>query len=225
MASNPEVARQLFAPLAPGYERWSAVLSMGQDPRWRRRLVGGLELPAGSQVLDLAAGTGLISRTLAAAGHRVVAADLSPEMVGGGRFPGPVVLAAGEALPFRAGAFDGVTFGYLLRYVDDVAACLAGVADVLRPGGRLGMLEFARPRGVLRPLWWLYTRAALPAAGALVGSGWRRVGGFLGPSIDRFADRWSPDALAEAWEVAGFEQVRFELMSLGGGLIMWGTRS
>jgi demethylmenaquinone methyltransferase/2-methoxy-6-polyprenyl-1,4-benzoquinol methylase len=51
------------------------------------------------------------------------------------------------------------------------------------------------------------------------------VGGFLGPSIDRFADRWSPDALAEAWEVAGFEQVRFELMSLGGGLIMWGTRS
>ena len=225
MASNPEVARELFAPLAPGYERWSAVLSMGQDPRWRRRLVRGLDLPSGSRVLDLAAGTGQISRLLAAAGHRVVAVDLSPEMVAGGRFPGPVVLASGETLPFRSRSFDGVTFGYLLRYVDDVAACLAGVADVLRPGGRLGMLEFARPQGPLRPAWWLYTHAVLPAAGAVVGSGWRRVGGFLGPSIDRFADHWSPDVLAQAWERAGFERVRFELMSLGGGLVMWGTRS
>jgi demethylmenaquinone methyltransferase/2-methoxy-6-polyprenyl-1,4-benzoquinol methylase len=225
MGSNPEVARELFAPLAPGYERWSAVLSLGQDPRWRRRLVGGLGLRAGSQVLDLAAGTGQISRLLAAAGHRVVAADLSPDMVGGGRFPGPVVLAAGEGLPFRTGSFDGVTFGYLLRYVDDVDACLAGVAGVMRPGGRLAMLEFARPRGALRPLWWLYTRAVLPVAGTVAGAGWRRVGGFLGPSIDRFADRWSPGALAEAWERAGFEHVRYELMSLGGGMVMWGTRS
>jgi demethylmenaquinone methyltransferase/2-methoxy-6-polyprenyl-1,4-benzoquinol methylase len=89
----------------------------------------------------------------------------------------------------------------------------------------MAMLEFARPQGVWRPLWWLFTRAVLPAAGTVAGAGWRRVGGFLGPSIERFADRWPPHRLAEAWEGAGFEQVQYELMSLGGGLVMWGTRS
>lgn len=200
------------------------MLSLGQDPRWRRRMVDGLGLAPGSLVLDLAAGTGKISRLLTAVGHRVVAVDHSREMVTQGRFAGPPVLAACEALPFRAGSFDGVTFGHLLRYVDDVAGCMACIARVVRPGGRIGMVEFARPRGLLRPLWWLYTRAVLPAAGAVIGSGWGQVGSFVGPSIGEFADRLPPTALAATWERAGLGNVSFELMSLGGGLVMWGTK-
>ncbi len=224
MSTKPDVAKKLFAPIAAGYERWSHVLSLGQDPRWRRRMVHGLGLAPGSLVLDLAAGTGQISRLLASSGHRVVAVDHSREMVTQGRFAGSTVLGACEALPFRTGSFDGAAFGHLLRYVDDVARCMAGIARVVRRGGRIGMVEFARPRSFLRPPWWLYTRAVLPAAGAVIGSGWRRVSSFLGPSIDEFADRLPPAALAAAWERAGLSDVSFELMSLGGGLVMWGTK-
>lgn len=201
------------------------MLSFGQDGRWRRALVAGLDLPPGSSVLDLATGTGQIARALAGSGHRVVATDQSREMLGHGSFPGRVVAATAERLPFADASFDGVTFGYLLRYVDSVPGCMSEIARVLRPGGRVGMLEFARPRGPARLLWTAYTRFGLPVAGAAIGSGWRRVGRFLGPSIEEFSTRFPPGRLATVWAEAGFGGVRWERMSLGGGLVMWGTRS
>lgn len=223
--SPPELARELFASVAPNYERWARLLSMGQDARWRRTMVAGLGLPPGSRVLDVAAGTGSITRLMDSGGLGVVSVDQSCEMLRLAKRRGAsAALATAERLPFADGIFDGVTFGYLLRYVDDVPQCLEELVRVIRPGGVVGMVEFGLPRGVWRPAWWLYTRALLPMMGAVIGSGWREVGRFLGPSIDTFAREHPPDRLAAEWRAAGMEGIGSRRMSLGGGLVMWGRR-
>lgn len=225
MTSRPQVAQRLFAPIGGTYERWATVLSLGQDPRWRRRMVAELHLTPGDRVLDVAAGTGSITRLLEAQGARVTAVDQSPGMLRHiDRSDTTRVLATAERLPFADESFDAVTFGYLLRYVDDVGGVMTELGRVLRPGGMVGMVEFGRPRGGWRPLWWLYTRLALPAAGAVIGGGWYEVGRFLGPDIDAYVDAWPVEDLAAAWGRAGFDDVRFEAASLGGATLGWGRR-
>ncbi len=224
-AAQGRKAIGLFAPIANNYERWAAVLSLGQDPRWRTTMVAKLRLPAGARVLDVAAGTGAITRLLEERGARVIAFDQSAEMLGIARQRGATaVLGTAEQLPFPDGSFDAVTFGYLLRYVDPAVA-LGELARVLRPGGEIGMVEFGRPNGFWRPFWWLYTRLVLPSAGAMIGSGWREVGSFLGPSIDRFYRLFPHRRLAEVWESAGFAEVQVARRSLGGGIIMWARKA
>jgi demethylmenaquinone methyltransferase / 2-methoxy-6-polyprenyl-1,4-benzoquinol methylase len=221
-------ARTLFAPLGPTYDRYSALLSFGQDPRWRRFLVSRLAAGQTDTVLDVATGTGLVARELV---HRfgcaVVALDQSPEMlaVAAERTRGlPVRLVEGRAekLPFADGEFAGLTFTYLLRYVDDPAATVRELARVVRPGGTIAMLEFALPRGVWRALWELWVRAGLPAAGRLISPGWHEVGRFLGPSIRDFWERHDP---VELFRSAGIEDVRARRLSLGGGIVVWGRRA
>jgi demethylmenaquinone methyltransferase / 2-methoxy-6-polyprenyl-1,4-benzoquinol methylase len=213
-------ARRLFAPIAPSYQRWASVLSLGQDGRWRRAMITGLDLAPGSQVLDVAAGTGSITRLLQQGGHRVVGADLSPAMLS--QHPGPNrVMARGERLPFRDDGFDAVTFGYLLRYVDDPVACLEGFTRVLKPGGRLGMVEFGLPTTWYFP-WRAYTDGVLPLAGHLIDQGWYEVGEFLRKSIEGFHRR-HPD-LEAVFHEAGFVDVKSRHMSLGGGLVMWARK-
>ena len=220
-----DTARRLFAPIAPNYDRWSVLLSLGQDPRWRVELVERLDLPSGARVLDVAAGSGLITRLLEARGCEVVALDLSGEMLGIAQRRGATaVQARAEALPFRDATFDGLTFGYLLRYVVDPPRTMLELARVVRPGGSIGMVEFGRPRGVRGPPWWLYTRVGLPIAGLLAGAGWWRVGRFLGPSIDRFHRRFPADDVAALWESAGLTEVRVARRSLSGGLLVWARR-
>jgi len=202
------------------------MLSLGQDGRWRRRLVGGLGVPGDSLILDVAAGTGSITRSLEAEGYRVVALDQSDEMISQlDAATTPRLLATAERLPIRDEVFDALTAGYLLRYVDDLPAALRELSRVVRPGGTISMLEFGRPTGVWGPLWWLYTRICLPAAGALIGPEWGEVGRFLGPSIDRFWASNSPDDLAHLWEAAGLDQVQWERMSLGGGFVIRGVKT
>jgi demethylmenaquinone methyltransferase/2-methoxy-6-polyprenyl-1,4-benzoquinol methylase len=219
------VASRLFRPIATDYERWAALLSMGQDRRWREQLVRGLGLPGDSRILDVAAGTGSITRSLRANGYRVVALDQSPEMMAMLEDPGtPRVLATAERLPLGDGVVDGVTSGYLLRYVTDLPGAVGELARVVRTGGVVAALDFGRPHGLWGPLWWLYTRLVLPLAGALIGHGWSEVGRFLGPSIDRFWSGRAPEEIASIWEASGLEQVRWRRMSLGGGFLIWGTR-
>jgi demethylmenaquinone methyltransferase / 2-methoxy-6-polyprenyl-1,4-benzoquinol methylase len=218
-------ARELFAPIAQDYELWSKALSLGQDPRWRRTLVEGLGLPPWSRVLDVAAGTGQVTRLLERKGYLTVAVDQSLEMLKEASRRGAAsVNGRAEALPFCDGAFDGLTFTYLLRYVEDPLACMMELARVVRPGGRIGMVEFGRPRGIWGPLWYAYTRVGLPLAGALIDPGWSRVGLFLGGSIDAFHERYPTPELVRVWELAGLRNVRASTRSLGGGLVMWGTR-
>jgi demethylmenaquinone methyltransferase / 2-methoxy-6-polyprenyl-1,4-benzoquinol methylase len=221
-AQSPEAtAARIFRDIADDYERWARILSLGQDGRWRRLMVEGVGVSSGDLVLDVAAGTGSISRALEEKGARVVALDLSPEMLS--QHPGRLrVRAVADHLPFPDETFDAVTFGYLLRYVDDPVATMREIARVMRPGGRVGMVEFGRPKGVARLLWRLFTRIGLPVAGVFVGSGWYRVGRFLGPSIEEF-DEAHPD-LAGRWEEAGLADVVMRRPSLGGGLVMWARK-
>jgi demethylmenaquinone methyltransferase/2-methoxy-6-polyprenyl-1,4-benzoquinol methylase len=188
-------------------------------------MVAGLDVGPGSMVLDIAAGTGSITRLLEQTGARVLSLDQSAPMLAMAAERGATgVVATAESLPFPDSSFDAVTFGYLLRYVDGVQDCMNEIARVLRPGGTVGMVEFGRPRGLWRPLWWSYTRLVLPVAGSFAGEGWYRVGRFLGPSIDDFTDRHPPERLVGMWEAAGFEGVQVVRLSLGGGLVMWGHR-
>jgi demethylmenaquinone methyltransferase / 2-methoxy-6-polyprenyl-1,4-benzoquinol methylase len=234
-STRTQHARELFAPLGPTYDRYARLLSFGQDPRWRRFLVSRIPAEA-ARVADVAAGTAAVSIELAhaAPARLVVGVDQSAEMLAAGRervaragLGGRIELREGnaESLPFAAAEFDALTFTYLLRYVDDPAATLRELARVVRPGGTIAMLEFAVPRGVWRPLWELHVRVGLPLAGAAISPGWREVGQFLGPSIRGFYERLPLDALAELWRAAGIEDVRYRRLSLGGGVVVWGTRT
>jgi demethylmenaquinone methyltransferase/2-methoxy-6-polyprenyl-1,4-benzoquinol methylase len=227
-------ARELFAPLGPTYDRYARLLSFGQDPRWRSFLVSRIPADA-TRVLDVASGTAAVAIELArrAPSREVTGVDQSTEMLAAGRAR---VLAAGlgeridlregraESLPFADAEFDALTFTYLLRYVDDPAATMRELTRVVRPGGMVAMLEFGVPSGIWRPLWELYVRIGLPVAGAVVSPAWREVGSFLGPSIRAFYDRYPLGDLIELWRKAGLREVHVRRLSLGGGVVMWGTR-
>jgi demethylmenaquinone methyltransferase/2-methoxy-6-polyprenyl-1,4-benzoquinol methylase len=226
MSDRRDHARRLFAPLGPSYDRMGALLSLGQDPLWRRFLVS--RLPPGGHVLDVATGTGLVADQLLRRGYQVTALDQSPEMlaVARARLDGRVELveASAESLPFPERAFDHLTFTYLLRYVDEPQATLAELARVVRAGGTVASLEFGLPAGVARPGWELYVRTALPLAGWLVGRGWDEVGGFLGGSIRDFWGRNPLERQLEWWRDAGLRQVHVRERTLGAAVVMWGTK-
>jgi demethylmenaquinone methyltransferase/2-methoxy-6-polyprenyl-1,4-benzoquinol methylase len=228
MTDRRDQALELFAPLGPRYDRLGALLSFGQDPRWRRAMVSHVPRDGGS-VLDVATGTGLVAERLLAEGHRVTGLDQSPDMlaVARGRFGDRVELVEASAtkIPFADASFDHLTFTYLLRYVDDPAATLVELARVVRPGGTIANLEFCVPRGIWRPLWDLYVGAGLPALGRLASRGWYDVGRFLGPSIREFYERWPLERQLELWRDAGVTDVQARRMSLGGGVVIWGTRA
>lgn len=223
-------ARTLFAPLGPTYDRYAAVLSFGQDARWRRFLVSQVDVGSSDTVLDVATGTGAVARELLTRKScEVVGLDQSPEMlaVARQRLPPAVRLVEGtaESLPFPDDSFDALTFTYLLRYVSDPAATLRELARVVRPGGTVAGLEFALPRGIWRLPWELYVRIGLPIAGRVISPGWSDVGRFLGRSIRQFYGRWPESRLVELWRQAGISDVHTRRLSLGGGIVTWGIRT
>ena len=222
-------ALELFAPLGPTYEHYARLLSLGQDPRWRRFLVSRVEAGPGDEVLDVATGTGAVAQDLLRQkGCAVVGVDQSPEMLAVARehLPATVKLieASAERLPFEDDSFDGLTFTYLLRYVDDPAATLRELARVVRPGRSIGCLEFAVPEGIWRPLWRAYVGAVLPGAGRIASPAWHEVGRFLGGSIREYWRRYPLERQLELWRAAGIEDVRYQRLSLGGGIVLWGRR-
>jgi demethylmenaquinone methyltransferase/2-methoxy-6-polyprenyl-1,4-benzoquinol methylase len=227
VSARREQALALFAPLGPTYERTAALLSFGQDPRWRRFLVS--RIPAGAHVLDVATGTGAVAKELVARGCTVVGVDQSPEMLAEARRAlgdrVELVEASAERLPFPDASFDALTFTYLLRYVDEPGSTLRELARVVRPGGTVASLEFGVPRGLARPAWELWTRVGLPLAGRAFSSGWHEVGRFLNGSIRGFHARYPLPAQVELWRAAGLDDVRVRRLSLGGGVVMWGRKA
>ena len=233
--SDRDAAPELFSTIAPQYSWAGAVMSLGQDMRWRRFMVAKLGAVPGSLVLDLATGTGLVSRELAARARvRVVALDPSEAMLRAGLpandlagLSGRIrpVLGRAETLPFGDGAFDAVTFTYLVRYLDDPAATMREIARVVRPGGTVASLEFHAPQRALpRVGWYVYTRGVLPVLGALVSSHWRRTGAFLGPSISRLEERAPLPEQVRWWHDAGIRHVRTREVTFGAAVVMWGVK-
>lgn len=237
MAGTPtELARDLFAPLGPTYDRYANALSFGQDPRWRRFLVSRLPVGPDATVLDVATGTAAVALELVRqTGCAVVGVDQSREMLAEARRR--VVLAAetkrvrlveasAEGLPFEDASFDGLTAAYLLRYLDDLPAGLRELARVLRPGATAALLDFGVPPAALpRVVWDLWIDFGLPLAGRTISTGWHEVGRFLGDSIREFDRRWPVPRLLAALREAGFADVRAQRLSLGGCTVLWGRRT
>jgi demethylmenaquinone methyltransferase/2-methoxy-6-polyprenyl-1,4-benzoquinol methylase len=229
-------AQQLFSSLPKRYDQLAEVLSMGQNGRWRRAMIDHIVPASPGSVLDVASGTAGVALQLARrTSSDVVGVDLSTNMLARGHenvadagLGGRIALVAGRAeqLPFRDETFDALTFTYLLRYVDDPEATLRELARVVKPGGAVASLEFLLPPSRFwRFWWWLYTRLLLPAGGLVTGGReWFRVGRFLGPNISQHYRKYPLSWTEEAWRRAGFENVGVRVMSLGGGLVMWGTR-
>lgn len=228
--------RSLFAGLPARYDRLAAILSLGQDRRWRREMIDHVAATRPRSVLDVATGPAGVALDLAdRTDAAITGLDVSVDMLTRGRRNVAeagrddritLVLGQAERLPFPDATFDAVTFTYLLRYVSDPAATIAELARVIRPGGAMAGLEFAVPTNPFWRWWWLvYTRAVLPVAGAaLGGSAWWRVGRFLGPNITAHYRQFPVQATVEAWTEAGFVDVQVRPMSLGGGLVMWARR-
>ena len=227
-------AVELFHGLPSHYDRVGALMSFGQDPRWRRTLVDFIDPHPGLRVLDVATGTGMVAFALARRGAEVIGLDQSERMLSaavGRRERTPeladrltFVLGEAEALPYADASFDALSFTYLLRYVDDPAATMRELARVLKPGGRIGMVEFGVPHDPrLRALWRVHTRAGLPLIGRVVSKDWYEVGRFLGPNIEQFYAR-QPDLLG-LWRAAGIEQVQRRDLSFGAGVVVTGVRN
>lgn len=229
-------ARGLFDGLPARYDRLGDVLSLGQDRRWRRAMVDHIVPATPARVLDVATGTAGVALQLAERTPAFVAGlDLTEPMLRRGQanvaaagMQERVDLTAGRAeqLPFPDATFDALTFTYLLRYVADPAATLRELVRVLKPGAPMASLEFLVPRRRFwRAWWWGYTRLVLPVAGAFGGRHWITVGRFLGPNISAHYRRYPVPWTVRAWRDAGMTDVGVREMSLGGGLVMWGTKA
>lgn len=236
ISAGNRVARRIFAPLGPNYDAMAEALSFGQNGRWRRFMVSRVRVPAGGLVLDVATGTAAVAIGLARSKsvRAVVGLDYSEEMLAAGvrRVAAAgltdrvrLLRGKGERLPFADATFDAVTFTYLMRYVEDPYLTLLELTRVLKPGGTLANLEFHVPRGLARhAAWRFYTDVCLPAAGRTVSAGWYEVGRFLGPNIRQFYERYPLEDQLEMWRDAGVVRVRARVMSLGGGVVIWGRR-
>lgn len=229
-------AKRLFAGIAPQYERMGALLSFGQDARWRRFLVSKSNAVPGGRVLDVAAGTQLVSRALAAGRNvHVVALDQSEPMLRAGGEPNRLagldgrirpVLGQAERLPFEDGSFDSVSFTYLLRYVEDPASTVQELGRVLRAGGSIAMLEFSVPEAPLARLgWWIQTRVVMRLVGTAVSPAWARTAAFLGPNISRFVADHPLEEWVRWFQAAGIRHVRTKSFLFGSAVVLWGVKS
>lgn len=237
LSPRKDHALQLFEGLPRRYDLAGALLSFGQDPRWRRAMVRQIAASPGDRVLDVATGTGMVATALVRRyGCSVVGLDQSPEMLAGARakldtdprLASQIELVRGEAesLPFADGEFDHLTFTYLLRYVDDPGATMNELARVVKAGGHIASLEFMLPPNALaRFLWRVYTRAFMPVLGRVISRDWYEVGRFLGPSITDLYRRLPLERQLELWRDAGIQNVQARVMSFGGGVVIWGTRA
>ena len=210
-APEKDAVRSMFDRIAPRYDLLNRLLSAGIDRRWRRSSVDALDLPPGSTVLDVCTGTAdlLLEFLGRDAGHRGLGVDLSEEMLSRGarklreRGLGArsgVVSGDAERLPVRDGLFDGALIAFGIRNVGEPLRALREIHRVLKPGGRLVILEFSTPPGVLGAVYRLYFEAVLPRIAGLI-SGDRAAYTYLPASVARFPD---PAAFGRLMEEAGF---------------------
>jgi demethylmenaquinone methyltransferase/2-methoxy-6-polyprenyl-1,4-benzoquinol methylase len=172
LPTGPEktvLVRSMFDAIAPRYDLVNRLMTFGLDIRWRKQSTRALGLPAGSRVLDVACGTGDFLTTLEAAGFRPVGMDLSWGMLAANRTGSPLAQADSTWLPLADGSVDGITCGYALRNFTELAAVFAEFGRVVRPGGRISLLEVAEPEGgLLRTGDRIWFRHVVPVIGGLL---------------------------------------------------------
>ena len=219
----PDAVRTMFDRIAPVYDAMNHAMTAGLDRRWRKETARAVVSP-GDRVLDACCGTGdLALADLHAGGARVTGLDFSERMLERARAKSSEVeWVQGDALalPFADGTFDAATVGFGVRNLDDLEAGLRELRRVLRQGGRLGILEITRPRGLLRPFYKLWFDGLIPLAGKLLPGGSAYT--YLPASVRRF-----PEAkdFADLMQSAGFEQVGYRLFAGGIVALHTGTAS
>jgi len=204
----------MFDRIAPVYDVMNRVMTAGLDRRWRRETVREVVRP-GDRVLDAACGTGDLAIEASRAGARVVGLDFSGAMLERARRKAPELeWLQGDllALPFEDGEFDAATVGFGIRNVADLEAGLRELRRVVRPGGRLGVLEITRPTGFMRPFYSLWFDRVVPLLGRILPGGEAYT--YLPASVRRFP---GPEELAAAMRAAGFDDVRYRLFA--GGIV------
>jgi len=209
-----EGVQRMFDRIAPVYDAMNRVMTAGLDRRWRRITVEQV-VRKGDRVLDACCGTGDLAIAARAHGAGVVGVDFSEAMLERARAKSSEIeWVRGDvlALPFDDASFDAVTVGFGVRNVDDLDAGLRELRRVLRPGGRLGILEITRPRGVVAPFYRLWFDRVVPLLGKVLPGGAAYT--YLPASVRRFP---GPEELAALLETSGFAAVRFRLFA--GGIV------
>ncbi len=211
-----EGIRRMFDRIAPVYDAMNRVMTVGLDRRWRAATVEQVVLP-GDRVLDACCGTGdLAVAALRAGAGRVVGLDFSEAMLERARVKEPAVeWVQGDllALPVDGESFDSATVGFGLRNVEDIEAALRELRRVLRPGGRLGILEITTPRGPLAPFYRIWFDRVVPLLGRLLPGGSAYT--YLPASVRRFP---TPESLSDLLATSGFGKVRFRRFA--GGIVV-----
>ncbi|MDQ3574671.1 MAG: ubiquinone/menaquinone biosynthesis methyltransferase [Actinomycetota bacterium] len=211
--------RNMFDAIAPRYDLVNRVMTLGMDVGWRRATVRSLGLHPGSRVLDVAAGTGDLCRGIQAAGYSAVGVDLSWGMLAHARTTAPLCQADALRLPLADGTVDGVTCGFALRNVADLDAFFAELGRVVRPGGRIALLEVAEPvNPVLRWGHGLYFTKVMPRLGGLLSDA--SAYGYLRRSVAYLPP---PADMLEKLRAAGFAAVERRLLSSGITQLITGT--
>ena len=206
--------RGMFDRIAPVYDAMNRVMTAGLDRAWRRLTVEAVVQP-GDRVLDACCGTGDLALAAEREGGIVTGLDFSPKMLERARRKSETITwVEGNllALPFEDGSYDAATVGFGVRNVADVEAALAELRRVLRPGGRLAILEITQPRGLLRPFFSLWFDRIVPLLGKVLPGG--RAYTYLPASVRRFP---GAEELVALLERNGFEHVRVRL--LGGSIV------
>ena len=206
--------QRMFDRIAPVYDAMNHVMTAGLDRRWRRVTVRET-VQAGDSVLDACCGTGDLAIEARRAGARVTGLDFSQAMLERARRKEPAIeWLRGDvlALPFEDGSFDAVTVGFGVRNVDDLEAGVRELRRVLRPGGRLGILEITQPRGVLAPFYRVWFDRVVPALGRVLPGGDAYT--YLPASVRRFP---GVEELADLLADCGFDAVRFRVFA--GGIV------
>ena len=227
--SGDERARyvqHVFGRIARRYDLMNRLMTAGQDMRWRRETVRRLQLKPGEALLDLGAGTGDLWREAQRQqpGIRLVAADFSLEMIMAGRASGELPWLNADALhlPFPDETFEAVVSGFLMRNVGNLEAALREQFRILKPGGRMLILETTRPRsGTLSPFVSFHMHTVIPLIGGLV-SGDREAYRYLPASSEAFL---SAEELAGQIAAAGFQNIGFHRRMFGTIAIHWGEKS
>ena len=210
----PDAVRTMFDRIAPVYDAMNHVMTAGLDRRWRAETARAVVSP-GDRVLDSCCGTGDLAIACLRAGGRVTGLDFSERMLDRARRKSDEaewVEGDALALPFAEGSFDAATVGFGVRNLEDLGKGLGELRRVLRPRGRLAILEITTPRGLLRPFYKLWFEGLVPLAGKLLPGGSAYT--YLPASVRRF-----PEAkeLAELMDSAGFEHVRYRFFA--GGIV------